>query len=676
MSRHAQEAALLLVDLQNDFLGRAGLMPDATALCARAAALLDAVRRRGMPVAHAHTVIRADGSDCMPHWQRRGLRECIEGTRGALPPPALAPVEGELVLRKRYFSAFGDPRLDAWLREHGIERLLVAGVYLHGCVRSTVLDAYERGYEIVVADDAVGTTEPLHAELTRAYLGERAATFRTVAALVAELGAPPIVATRGGGQHLPVAVIGGTAQPADKQGCFVHCNPCRTAEVLSEVPLGGPPEVEAAARACEDARDHWASTTASARADFLDRWAQELEARRVRLADLIVREVAKPRCAAEEEIGRAVAHVRIAAELARDPAQSSTRIASGVAAAQRPLGVVGLVTPWNNPLAIPVGKIAPALAFGNAVVFKPALQASATALAILDSLDCAGLQRGLVNVVCGDAAAARALCREPRVTAISVTGSVTTGRIVAALCAEPMKPLQAELGGNNAAIILRDADLESVAAGLARAAFGFAGQRCTATRRVIVDRAVAARFEALLIEAVGALVNGEPDDPGTEVGPLISAEKRDSVVATIQRAVSEGARLLTGGCVPRDLAHGAWVAPALLAGIDPRSRIAQEETFGPVAVILPASDLEEALAIANGVPQGLVMSVHTRDAQARARVLEAAQAGIVQLASGPLAVHPRAPFSGWKASGLGPPEHGVWDAAFYTRTQAVYRDPC
>lgn len=676
MSRDAQDAALLLVDLQNDFLERAGLIPDSASLCTRAAALLDAARRRGMPVAHAHTVIRADGSDCMPHWQRRGVRECVEGTRGALPPPALAPVEGELVLRKRYFSAFGDPRLDVWLRAHGINRLFVAGVYLHGCVRSTVLDAYERGYEIVVADDAVGTTEPLHAELTRAYLGERAAAFRTVAALIAELGAPPSAATRGGGQLLPTAVISGTPQPADKRGRFIHCNPCRTAEVLSEVPLGGPTEVEAAARACADARDHWASTTAFARADFLDRWARELEARRARLADLIVREVAKPRRAAEEEIGRAVAHARIAAELARDPAQSSLRIASGVAAAQRPLGVVGLVTPWNNPLAIPVGKIAPALAFGNAVVFKPALQASATALAILDSLDCAGLQRGLVNVVFGDAAAARALCREPRVTAISVTGSVTTGRIMAALCAESMKPLQAELGGNNAAIILRDADLESIAAGLARAAFGFAGQRCTAIRRVIVDRAVGARFEALLIEAVGALVNGEPDDPATEVGPLISAEKRDSVIATTERAVSEGARLLTGGFVPRDLAHGAWMAPALLGGIDARSRIAQEETFGPVAVILPASDLEEALAIANGVPQGLVMSVHTRDEQARARVLEAAQAGIVQLASGALAVHPRAPFSGWKASGLGPPEHGVWDAAFYTRTQAVYTDPC
>jgi len=677
VSDHRQGTALLLVDLQNDFLERPGLVPDSEALCVRAAALLEAVRRRGIPVVHAHTVTRADGYDRMPHWKRRGVCECVEGTRGVLPPPALVPVAGELALRKRYFSAFGDPRLEPWLRERAVSRLLVAGVYLHGCVRSTVLDAYERGYEVSVIDDAVGTTEPLHAELTRAYLGERAASFCKAADVIAELDETVAAAPSGAGRQLPVAVIAGTPQPAATQRRFLHRNPCRTAEVLSEVPLGGAPEIEAAARACDNARGSWAGAKASDRADFLDRWARELEAQRGRFTDLIVREVAKPRRAAEEEVGRAVAHARIAAELARDPAQSSLRLALGVAAAQRPLGVVGLVTPWNNPLAIPVGKIAPALAFGNAVVLKPSPEASATALAILESLDRAGLPRGLVNVVLGDAEAARALCREPRVAAISVTGSIATGRAVAALCADSMKSLQAELGGNNAAIILRDADLESVALGLARAAFGFAGQRCTAIRRFVVERAVCSRFEALLREAVGGLANGEPDDPSTEVGPLISALKRDRVIATVERAVADGARLLAGGFVPRGLAHGAWVAPAVVTDVDGRSRIAQEETFGPVAVILPASDLEEALAIANGVPHGLVMSVHTRDAGARARVLEAAQAGILQLASGPLAVHPRAPFSGWKASGLGPPEHGIWDAAFYARVQAVYTDePC
>jgi acyl-CoA reductase-like NAD-dependent aldehyde dehydrogenase len=193
----------------------------------------------------------------------------------------------------------------------------------------------------------------------------------------------------------------------------------------------------------------------------------------------------------------------------------------------------------------------------------------------------------------------------------------------------------------------------------------------------VVEESIRARFEALLRDAVADLVNGEPDDPATEVGPLISVEKRDWLVATIERAVSDGARLVVGGNVPPGLERGAWLAPALLVDVDPRCRIAQEESFAPLAMILTARDLDDALAIANGVPHGLVMSVHTRDERARARVLETAQAGILQLASGPLAVHPRAPFAGWKASGLGPPEHGIWDAAFYARTQAVYSDePC
>jgi alpha-ketoglutaric semialdehyde dehydrogenase len=672
----ASATALLLIDLQNDFLERPGLIPDAEVLCARAAALLAGARRHHIPVVHAHTVVRADGSDCMPHWKRRGVRECAEDTRGALPPPALAPVEGELVLHKRYFSAFGDLRLDAWLREQGVRRLIVAGLYLHSCVRSTVLDAYERGYEVCVVDDAVGTTEPVHAELTRTYLSARAAAFRRTDEVRATLGPAASHATPSAHESLPVAVIAGVPRRAGVHGCFTHRNPCRTAEVLWEVPLGTGTEVEEAARVGEEAGRDWATIDPLARAEFLDRWAGELERRRRRFTDLMVREVGKPRRAAEEEIGRAVAHARIAAELARDPAQS-LRVAPGVVAVQRPLGVVGLVTPWNNPLAIPVGKIAPALAFGNTVVLKPAPQASAMALAIIESLNDVGLPHGVVNLVLGDAATALTLCREPRVAAISVTGSIATGRAVAAICAESMKPLQAELGGNNAAIVLEDADLEDVVAGLMQAAFGFAGQRCTAIRRFVVQRTCCARFETLAREAARGLANGQPDAPATVVGPLICADKRDRLIAAIQRAAADGARLVTGGDVPADLAHGAWLAPALLADVTARSRIAQEETFGPLAVILPAADLEEALAIANGVEQGLVMSVHTRDEEARRRVRYAAQAGIVQLASGPLAVHPKAPFSGWKASGLGPPEHGIWDAAFYTRTQAVYADePC
>jgi len=631
-----QGTALLLVDLQRDFLARPGLVPAADAVCERAARLLRGFRARALPVAHAHTSTRADGTDRMPHWKARGVRACVEGTAGVAPPPALAPRPGEPVFRKRYFSAFGDPHLQPWLEERGIRHLVVAGVYLHGCVRSTVCDAYERGFEVTVADDAVGTTEPLHGEISRAYLADRAAAFRPTAAILADLG------------------VGDAARaPA----------------------CAGPADVAAATGAAAEAQRRWARVPAGARAACVERWADVLEARRAAFVDLVIREVGKPRRYAEEELGRAVAHARIAAELARGAAP--TRIAAGVAAVERPVGVVGLLAPWNNPVAIPVGKIAPAVAFGNGVVLKPSPHAAETARALVASLDGVGLPDGLVGLVRGGAATARAICLAPEIGAVSLTGSLAAGRVVAALCAAAPKPLQAELGGNNAAVVLADADLEAVVPDLVRAAYGFAGQRCTAIRRFVVERAIAARFEALAVAAVRTLRVGSPDDPATEVGPLVSRAARARVRAAIDAARAAGARIVVGGDVPPGLGDGAWLAPTLVAGAPPASPIVQEETFGPVAVLQVAGDAREALALANGVPQGLVLAVHTRDTATRARLLADAEAGIVQLSAGPLAVHPRAPFVGWKASGLGPPEHGAWDATFYTRTQAVYGDvPC
>jgi acyl-CoA reductase-like NAD-dependent aldehyde dehydrogenase/nicotinamidase-related amidase len=664
--------ALVLVDLQHDYLARPGLVPDVPSVCGRAAALLAGVRRLGLPVAHARTLVRADGSDRMPHWKRQDVRHCVEGTPGADPPEALAEAPGELVLRKRFFSAFADPRLEPWLRERRVERLILAGVYTHACVRSTALDAYERGFQVAIANDAVGSTEPMHAEVTRTWLAARVASFASVAELLATLGDAGDAVADDGATTLPAAIVAGMWKPVG-HARWIHRDPCRTARVLATVPLGGTAEVDVIGPVAAAAQRVWAGATPEERASLLDRWAAELDADRARFVDLLVREIGKPRRAAEEEVGRAAAHVRTAAELVRET--RAVPVAPGVSAVPRPVGVVGLVTPWNNPLAIPVGKIAPAIGFGNAVVLKPAPQGSLTAHALLETLDRAGAPTGLVNAVFGAADAVRAVCRDPHVGAVSVTGSIATGRTVAALVADAMKPLQAELGGNNAAVVLADADLDRVVPDLVRAAFVFAGQRCTAIRRFVVERPVARRFAALAVDAVRALVVGDPDDPATEVGPLVSVEHRARVLAVLARARADGARLLVGGTVPATLADGAWLAPALVADAGPESAIVQEETFGPVAVVQVADDLEHAIRLANDVPHGLLQSVPTCDAAVRARALAAAEVGMVQLASGPLAVHPRAPFAAWKASGLGPPEHGMWDALFYTRTQAVYGDP-
>jgi acyl-CoA reductase-like NAD-dependent aldehyde dehydrogenase len=281
---------------------------------------------------------------------------------------------------------------------------------------------------------------------------------------------------------------------------------------------------------------------------------------------------------------------------------------------------------------------------------------------------------GLVNVVFGDREAAEALCDTDAVDAVAVTGSIATGRSIAMRCARTQKAVQAELGGNNAAIVARDADLDRIVLPLMRSAFVFAGQRCTAIRRFVVDAAIADRFEAAAVEAIAQLVVGEPDQPGTEIGPLISVAARDRVCGVVRRARDDGARLVVGGDVPAGLEHGAWLAPTLLADVDPALSVSQDETFGPVAVVIPVTGVDEAIAVANGVEQGLVMAVCSEDDGTRQRVRQEAQVGIVQVGPGPLPVHADAPFGGWKASGMGPPEHGEWDAAFFSRPQAVYED--
>ena len=485
------QPALLLLDLQADFLARPGLSPSAAALVGRIRTLLGGCRERSIPVLHVRTVIRPDGSDRMPHWKRADTWACVEGTPGALPPADLLEAAGEPVFRKRFFSAFGAPGLEARLRELSPGPLLLAGLYLHACVRATALDAYERGYEVWIVDDAVGSTEPVHAEITRSYLSERAARFVETRELLGRLRGERQAEAAAADEVFPVACIAGKWLAAGAQRRVLCRQPSDLRVRIGEVPLAEPPVVEAAVAAASRARPDWEQRSAEERAGPLRRFAARLGEREQELTLLLVREIGKPRGEAQAEVRRAIAHVegavrRIPAEEAQigDP-KSDIRVR------YRPVGTVALVTPWNNPLAIPVGKIAPALAFGNSVIWKPAIRAPRTALAVMAALHDAGVPADLVNLVFGEADTARCLIADARVDAVSITGSSATGRRAAALCAQHGKPLQAELGGNNAALVLADCDIESEARGLALAAFGFAGQRCTATRRIIVEQSIA-----------------------------------------------------------------------------------------------------------------------------------------------------------------------------------------
>lgn len=648
MTARTPSPALVVVDVQRDFLARPGLTPSADHLVARVTAIVDAFRTRGLPVMHVQTRTRADGGDRMPHWRDLGVTACVEGTVGAAAPDGVGPAAGELLVTKQHYRGFGDPVVAPWLRERGVERVVVCGLYTHACVRETVLDAYEAGFEVWVAADAVATPEPLHGMLTRQWLEARAARFEPIATVV--------------------AALDGDAPPTS----LLHHDPCDPTKVVTEVPRTARDDVRRAAEAAAVAQVAWKARPASERAEHLDAWAAVLEHRAEPLTAQIVREVAKPRAAAADEVRRAIGHVRTSAALARGEVAATSDVAPGVAVRHHPVGVIGIVMPWNNPLALPVGKIAPAIGFGNAVVCKPAPEGTATAWMLRESLVDAGVPADLLQVVPGGVDTAEALIDDPLVDAIAVTGSVATGRAVVARCGIHAKPLQAELGGNNAVIVLPDADLEAIVRPLVQGAYSYSGQRCTAIRRFVVDASVAARFEALLVAEIDRLVVGDPSDPATDVGPLISLAARDRVASVVDEAVRDGARVVAGGRVPEGFAHGPWYAPTLLTDVVAASRVAQEETFGPVTVVLAVDGVDEAIAVANGVEQGLVAAVCTSDAAARNRVLDALHAGILQVGAGALPVHPDAPFGGWKASGFGPPEHGVWDATFATRPQAVY----
>jgi acyl-CoA reductase-like NAD-dependent aldehyde dehydrogenase len=399
--------------------------------------------------------------------------------------------------------------------------------------------------------------------------------------------------------------------------------------------------------------------------------ADAVEAAAPELAELIVGEIGKPRRYADAEVGRGAALLRNAARL------PEPRPHRGAEAEVRrvPLGTVAQITPFNNPVAIPLGKLAPALRYGNSVVWKPSPAAPRTAGRLLGLLEEAGWPPGLVSLLQGGADAGEALMNDPAVDAVSVTGSSRTGFAAQAICSRRRIPLQAEMGGNNAAIVWRDCDLSGAAKAIAEAGFGYAGQRCTANRRVIVDHSCHAQFVAELETAAAELEIGDPADRQVRIGPLVSESARERVAAALDRARSSCEIHEPASDLELFRRHGdigAFHAPAMVLCDDPDAEIVQEETFGPVVVVQRAASFEGALALLNGVRQGLVAALFSNSDELREAFLREARAGVLKLNQATADVGVEAPFGGWKASGVGPPEHGEANLEFYTRAQAIY----
>ncbi|HEX9033379.1 MAG TPA: aldehyde dehydrogenase family protein [Streptosporangiaceae bacterium] len=449
---------------------------------------------------------------------------------------------------------------------------------------------------------------------------------------------------------------------------FTSVSPHDPADVLGEWESAGSAGADAAVSRAMKAAPVWRDTPGAARAKALGDAATALEQRAGQVTDLVIREVGKPLSEARGEVARGVAILRYYAQQALAPDGETLPAADPdqlLMARHRPVGVAALLTPWNFPVAIPRWKAAPSLAYGNATVLKPSSAAAATAL-LLGEILTPFLPADVFQVVLGGAETARPLIDHPGVAAVSFTGSSAVGRDISARAAARGCRVQAEMGGQNPSVVLADADLDRAATMIAYAMMGYAGQKCTATSRVIVADEVYPQFREALTGAVEALRVIDPADAGTLVGPVIDDGSRASALAAVAES---GGRVLTGG---RALdAPGYYLAPTLVELDEPAGRLATEEVFAPVAAMIRAGSADEAITIANAVRYGLVASVFTSDLARALRVTRRIEAGMIRVNAPTSGVDFNAPFGGSKESSYGPREQGQAARAFYTESQTV-----
>jgi len=455
-------------------------------------------------------------------------------------------------------------------------------------------------------------------------------------------------------------------------------NPARPAEAVAEVRLADAAGAERAVQAARAAFPAWRATPAPARGEVLRRAADLLEARAAEVGREFAREEGKTLGEAVGETRRAVGILRYFAGQTLEPDGETYPSASPLTllyARREPVGVVLAITPWNFPIAIPAWKIAPALAYGNTVVWKPAELTPLTSVRLLEALREAGLPDGVLNLVLGRGAdVGDALTGHPEVDAVTFTGSNSVGRAIQRRVVERGAKVQLEMGGKNPAVVLADADLDLATQQVARGAFLSAGQKCTATSRVVVDRSIMEPFAERLAEVARSWKLGDPLDPETQVGPVVSGAAMESILGYLERGHAEGGRFLAGGGRAERLGDGYFVEPTVVAGLDAASTLVREEIFGPVAALLPADGFEDALAQANDTVYGLSASLFTRDLGAALRFAQEVRAGVVKINQESAGLELHVPFGGMKESSSGSREQGKVAREFFTQWKTVYLD--
>ncbi|MGQ0616699.1 MAG: aldehyde dehydrogenase family protein [Acidimicrobiia bacterium] len=464
-------------------------------------------------------------------------------------------------------------------------------------------------------------------------------------------------------------------------GVVTSVNPARPVDVVARYDAGTATDVDHAVRAATSAQREWAQVPVPARADIIAAVGSVLARRKSELALLVGREVGKIVVEAGGDVQEAIDMAGYVAGQGRAPWGHTVPSELGSKLAwttRQPVGVVGLITPWNFPVAIPSWKIFPALLAGNGIVIKPSELAPACCEAFVDACREAGVPAGLVQVVHGGAEPAAALAVHPEVGAVSFTGSVPTGRAVAAAAmATGPRLVSLELGGKNAMIVRADADIDLAVEGALFGAFGTAGQRCTSTSRLIAEPAIAAELVARIVERAEALRLGDPLDPQTDVGPVITAQAASRIVAAIDAARDEGAKVATGGRSCHDVAGcvgGVFVEPTVLVGVEADHRIARDEVFGPVLAVLEVDDLDDAVDVVNGVDYGLSACIYTRDVNAALHAVERIDAGIVYVNAPTIGAEIPLPFGGTKHTGNGFREAGSRGIEQFSQVKTVYVD--
>ncbi|HET9424159.1 MAG TPA: aldehyde dehydrogenase family protein [Gemmatimonadaceae bacterium] len=455
-------------------------------------------------------------------------------------------------------------------------------------------------------------------------------------------------------------------------------NPSNPRDIVAQVPRGDAADVTAAVTAAAEALGTWRRLAGPARADHLYRWSQAIADRHEEMAQMLCREVGKPIGEARGEVGRCVMILRyFAGEAVRGigdviPAQAAGSLQFTL---REPLGVIGLITPWNFPVAIPMWKAAPALAFGNVVVLKPSEAAARSAMLLAETASAAGIPAGVFNVVLGTGASiGRTLIEAEAVRGVSFTGSARVGAEVAATAAKRNIRYQTEMGGKNVAIVLADADLDQAATLTAAGAMRYAGQKCTATSRVVIAREVEDAFYKALRAQIDRLPLGPVSDPASAIGPLISETSRANIGRALERHGGEPFMRVE---VPKtgDYAHGYFMAPVVYRDVPIDAPLAREELFGPVLASFVARDADEALEIANHAQYGLSATLFTRDLRAALRYIDRIEAGLVRVNGDTTGVDPHAPFGGMKGSSSGSREQGPAAKEFYTEIKTVQINP-